>query len=127
MTKINEVYKCNICGIVTEVLGAGAGSLVCCNQPMQLLDEKTEDEGQEKHVPVVEIDGNKVVVKVGSVPHPMEESHLIQWIEVLRNGEVIARARLGPGEKPEANFCLENTEGITAREYCNLHGLWKST
>ena len=126
MTQLNEVYKCNVCGNIVEVLHAGAMALVCCGQEMVLMKENTVDAAQEKHVPVVEIADGKVVVKVGSDPHPMEESHYIEWIEVLENGEPIARARLKPGDAPEATFCLCKTEGITAREYCNLHGLWKN-
>ena len=127
MTKKNEIYKCEVCGNVVEVLEIGGGVLVCCGKNMTKLEEKTgEEEGKEKHVPIVEIDGNKVKVKVGSVPHPMEDSHYIQLIEVLGDGEVIASARLSPGEAPEAEFCLSSTEGITARSLCNLHGLWKS-
>jgi superoxide reductase len=107
-----------------EVLGAGAGELVCCGQPMELLKEKTEDEGQEKHVPVVEKTGEGFMVKVGSVPHPMEDSHFIQWIELIADGRVL-RKFLKPGEAPEAEFCVE-AEKAEAREYCNVHGLWKS-
>ena len=126
MTKLNEIYKCEVCGNIVEVLHAGAGELVCCGQPMKLREANTVDAANEKHVPVVEIADGKIVVKVGSEPHPMEDSHFIEWIEVLENGEPIARARLKPGDKPEATFCLCKTEDITAREYCNLHGLWRS-
>lgn len=127
MTKKNEIYKCEVCGNVVEVLEIGGGVLVCCGKNMVKFEEKTgEEEGQEKHVPVIEVNGDKVIVKVGSVPHPMEDSHYIQLIEVLGGGEVIASARLNPGEAPEAEFCLSSTEGITARALCNLHGLWKS-
>ncbi|MEA3429963.1 MAG: desulfoferrodoxin [Nanoarchaeota archaeon] len=127
MAKVSEIYKCNICGNIVEVHHAGPGQLVCCNQPMELLEAKTKDEGMEKHVPVIEIEGNKVTVKVGSVPHPMEEDHHIDLIEILGGGKVIASAKLYPGWKPEAVFHLESTEGITAREICNKHGLWKSS
>ena len=124
----SEVYKCSVCGNVVEVLVAGGGELVCCGQPMELLAEKTEDEGNEKHVPVVSVDGDKVTVKVGSVPHPMEEQHYISLIEVLAGGEVLASYRPSPGEKPEAEFCIKGAaeHAITAREYCTVHGLWKS-
>jgi superoxide reductase len=124
MTKMKEVYKCNICGNIVEVLHAGAGQLVCCGQPMELLPEKTEDEGQEKHVPVIEKTDKGVKVKVGSVPHPMEENHHIEWIEVVADGKT-SRHFLKPGKKPEAEFCFQ-AEGVTAREHCNVHGLWKS-
>lgn len=124
MTKVNEIYKCDICGNIIEVLHAGVGGLVCCGQPMELLKEKTEDEGQEKHVPVIEKTDNGVKVKVGSVPHPMEDNHYIEWIEILVDGTVY-RKSLKPGEKPEAEFEIKS-EDVHAREYCNVHGLWKS-
>ena len=120
-----QVYKCGVCGNIVEVLHGGVGELVCCKQPMKLMTENTEDAAQEKHVPVVEKDGSKVTVKVGSVPHPMEESHFIEWVEVI-DGDNIQRKFLSPGAAPEAVF--ENVAGddIVAREFCNLHGLWKA-
>ncbi|UCC91836.1 MAG: desulfoferrodoxin [Candidatus Aenigmatarchaeota archaeon] len=124
MTNVNEVYKCNVCGNIVEVLHAGVGELVCCGQPMELLKEKTEDEGQEKHIPVIEKTDNGIKVKVGSVPHPMEEKHYIEWIEVIANGRNY-RKFLKPGEQPEAEFEIK-AENIEAREYCNVHGLWKA-
>lgn len=124
MTNVNEVYKCNVCGNIVEVLQAGVGELVCCGQPMELLKEKTEDEGQEKHVPVIEKTNSGIKVKVGSVPHPMEEDHHIKWIEVIADGKVY-RKFLKPNEKPEAEFEIK-AENIEAREYCNVHGLWKA-
>ncbi len=124
MTEIREVYKCEICGNIVEVLHAGVGQLVCCGQPMKLLEEKTEDEGREKHVPVIEKTEDGVKVKVGSVPHPMEEKHYIEWIEVIADGDV-HRKWLKPGEKPGAEFCIQS-DNISARELCNVHGLWKS-
>ena len=127
MTELNEVYKCNICGNIVSIVGKGIGNLICCNELMEKLKEKTAaEEGKEKHVPVVEIKGNNVVVKVGSVPHPMEEEHYISLIQLIRSGKVVGGKRLYPGDKPEASFCLENTEGITARELCTVHGLWKN-
>lgn len=128
MAKKNEIYKCNICGNVVEVLNAGTGTLVCCGQPMELLKEKTKDAGLEKHVPVVEVKGDNVNVKVGSVPHPMEPEHFIELIEVLADGQIIASYHPNPGEIPEAEFCIDNAKKhkITARELCNVHGLWKS-
>jgi len=125
MTAVREVYKCNICGNIVEVLHAGVGELVCCNQPMELLVEKAEDTGQEKHVPVIEETKKGVKVKVGSVPHPMEESHRIEWIEVLTNNWVI-RKHLKAGEDPEAEFLVKKGDVKLAREHCNVHGLWKS-
>ena len=119
-----EVYKCEACGNIVEVLHGGGGELVCCGEPMKLLVENTVDAAKEKHVPVIEkIDGG-VKVKVGSVAHPMEESHYIEWVEIIADGESY-RQFLNPGEAPEATFCIK-AEQITAREYCNLHGLWKS-
>jgi superoxide reductase len=125
MTELKQIYRCNVCGNIVEVLHAGVGQLVCCGQPMELLTEKTVDIGLEKHVPIIEKVGNKVKVKVGSVPHPMEQKHCIEWIEIIADGRVY-RKFLKPGNKPEAEF--ETTaEKIEAREYCNLHGLWKSS
>ena len=124
MTNRLEVYKCEICGNIVEVLHAGAGELVCCGQPMKLQAEKTEDQGKEKHVPVVENIEKGLKVKVGSIPHPMEENHYIEWIEIVTDS-VIERKFLKPGEVPEAEF--EVTGDISlVREYCSVHGLWKS-
>ncbi|MCL5410857.1 MAG: desulfoferrodoxin [Patescibacteria group bacterium] len=120
----NQVYKCSVCGNIVEVLFAGGGTLVCCGKPMELLAEKTEDEGKEKHVPVVEKSDNKIKVKVGSIPHPMEQEHYIQWIEVIADGRIY-RKHLKPGDSPEAEFEIEANE-IMVREYCNVHGLWKA-
>ncbi|MFQ5647874.1 MAG: desulfoferrodoxin [Candidatus Aenigmatarchaeota archaeon] len=124
MTKLNEIYKCNVCGNIVEVLHTGVGELVCCGQPMELQKEKTEDVGQEKHVPVIEKTETGVKVKVGSEPHPMEEKHYIEWVQVLADGTAY-RKFLKPGGKPEAEFRVK-AEKLEAREYCNVHGLWKS-
>ena len=124
MTKLKQIYKCNICGNIVEVIHSGVGQLVCCGQPMELLTEKTADVGLEKHVPVIEKIGNKVKVKVGSVPHPMEQKHYIEWIEIIADGKT-CRNFLKPGDKPEAEFEI-TAKKIEAREYCNIHGLWKS-
>ncbi|KYK37396.1 MAG: desulfoferrodoxin [Theionarchaea archaeon] len=123
MTKRLEVYKCNVCGNIVEVLHEGVGELVCCGQPMELLTEKTEDVGKEKHVPVVEQKNGKILVKVGAVPHPMEENHYIEWIQVIGDGKT-CRKFLSPGETPEAEFDI-TAQKIEAREYCSIHGLWK--
>lgn len=123
MAKRLEVYKCGICGNIVEVLHAGAGELVCCGQPMNLLVENTVDAAKEKHVPVVEKVEGGVKVKVGAVAHPMEEKHWIEWVEVVVDGKSY-RQFLNPGEVPEATFNVKGDK-ITAREYCNLHGLWK--
>jgi len=126
MTQLKQVYKCAVCGNIVEVLHTGAGELVCCGQPMDLQKSKTEDEGQEKHVPVIEKTDKGVKVKVGSVPHPMEDNHYIEWIELVC-GDNIRRKVLKPGDKPEVTFCVcEVKEKMLARIYCNLHGLWKS-
>ena len=118
-----EVYKCNICGNIVEVLHGGGGELVCCGQPMALMKENTVDAAKEKHVPVIEKIEGGVKVKVGSVAHPMEEKHYIEWIEIIADGKAY-RQFLEPGKTPEAVFKVDASK-IVAREYCNLHGLWK--
>ena len=125
MTEQKQIYRCNVCGNIVDVLHAGKGRLVCCGQPMELLKEKSEDVGLEKHVPVIEKTETGVKVKVGSIPHPMEEKHYIEWVEVIADGKVY-REFLKPGDKPEAEFETK-AEKIEAREYCTIHGLWKST
>lgn len=126
MTKKLQVYKCEVCGNMVEVIHEGVGELVCCGQPMVLFEEKTEEqEGKEKHLPVIEKTEKGFLVKVGSIQHPMEEKHYIEWIEVIANGKAY-RQFLKPGDIPEATFDTE-AENITVREYCNVHGLWKST
>lgn len=127
MTEILQVYKCDLCGNIVEVVHTAGGALVCCGQPMQLMRENTTDGAKEKHVPVVEsIDGG-FKIKVGSVPHPMEAAHYIEWIELIV-GDKAYRKFLKPGETPEAEFKIDVPAGaqITVREYCNLHGLWKA-
>ena len=123
MTEVKQVYRCNICGNIVELLHAGAGELVCCGEPMELLKEKTEDAGNEKHVPVIEKTEKGIKVRVGSIPHPMEEKHYIEWIEIIADG-ISYRKFLKPGEKSEAEFGIR-AEKIEAREYCNVHGLWR--
>ena len=118
-----EVYKCEACGNIVEVLHGGAGELVCCGQPMVLLTENTVDAAKEKHVPVVEKVAGGFKVKVGDVPHPMEEKHYIEWVEIIADGRAY-RQFLNPGQAPEATFNIE-ADQVTAREYCNLHGHWK--
>ena len=124
MAKKHQIYKCDICGNIVEVLHGGAGDLVCCGEEMKLFEEKTADEGKEKHVPVLESSGDDVQVKVGSNPHPMEEKHYIQWIEAT-DGDTTCKQFLKPGDDPQAVFKGVKA-GVTAREYCNVHGLWKS-
>ena len=123
MTKKLQIYKCEICGNIVEVLHEGVGQLACCGQTMKLLEEKTEEQGKEKHLPVIEKIDNGIKVKVGSVPHPMEEKHYIEWIEVLTDGR-ISRKFLSHGDSPEADFSIAS-EKVEAREFCNVHGLWK--
>ena len=118
-----QIYKCMVCGNIVELLHGGVGELVCCGQPMELLDEKTADAATEKHVPVIEkIDGGYKVT-VGSTLHPMEEKHYIEWIELLADGKAY-RQFLNPGDTPEAEFGVQ-ADSVTAREHCNVHGLWK--
>ena len=119
-----QVYKCEACGNIVEVLHGGGGELVCCGDPMVLFVENTVDAAKEKHVPVVEKAEQGIKVKVGSVPHPMEEKHYIEWVEVIVDGKV-CREFLKPGDAPEALFDLQD-ENVTAREYCSIHGLWKA-
>ena len=125
MTKLNEVYKCNLCGNIVEILHPGAGALVCCNERMALLTENTVDASKEKHVPVIEIGADSITVKVGSVAHPMEAAHFIEWIELVADGKVY-RQQLQPGQAPEATFPVIAKQ-VTAREYCNLHGHWSAS
>lgn len=121
-TEKMQVYKCEVCGNMVEMIHEGAGKMICCGQPMVLLEENTVDAAKEKHVPVVEKTDSGITAKVGSVPHPMEEEHYIEWIEVIDDSGKSCRKFLKPGEAPEASFCF----GGTVREYCNLHGLWKA-
>jgi superoxide reductase len=118
-----QIYRCEICGNIVEVLHGGDGQLVCCGKPMEKLAAKTADVGKEKHVPVIEKIEGGVKVKVGSIPHPMEEKHYIEWIEILADGRVY-RQFLNPGQAPEAIFNVQ-ARSITAREYCNIHSLWE--
>lgn len=122
MTKLNEVYRCSVCGNIVEVVNAGGGELHCCGKPMQLMKENSVDAAREKHVPVIEKIAGGYKVTVGSVEHPMLDNHYIQWIELF-DGEKVMRHHLKPGEKPEATF-ITQSENVKAREYCNLHGLW---
>jgi len=125
MTKLNEVYKCSVCGNIVTVVHASFGTLVCCGKNMDLLEANTVDAAQEKHVPVIEKPApDKIIVKVGSVEHPMEKEHYIEFIQIIADGKSYIKF-LNPGDEPEAEFCVEANE-ILAREYCNLHGLWKA-
>lgn len=128
MTKLHQVYKCNVCGNIVEITHASIGTLVCCNQAMQLLDEQTADMATEKHVPVIEKTANGYQVTVGSTLHPMEDKHYIEWIEIIVDGQVL-RQHLQPNDQPVAEFCvsekLREAKQVVAREYCNIHGLWR--
>lgn len=119
-----QVYKCEKCGNIVELLHGGSGELVCCGEPMKLYRENTVDAAKEKHVPVVEKTADGFKVKVGSVAHPMTEEHYIEWIQVIADDGKVYRRFLEPGGEPEAVFCID-AQQVTAREYCNLHGLWK--
>jgi len=123
MTQKMQVYKCEVCGNIVEVLHEGVGTLVCCNQPMKLIVENTVDAAKEKHVPVIEKTAGGIKVSVGSVAHPMEAKHYIEWIELIADGRIY-RQYLKPGDAPEAVFPV-TAEKVFAREYCNIHGLWK--
>jgi superoxide reductase len=127
MTQKFQIYKCQVCENIVEVLHEGIGELVCCNKPMMLFEEKMQEEGNEKHKPIIEEDGEGVVIKVSDVPHPMEEKHFIEWIEISTDkGE--SKKFLKPGDKPEISFPVKRGKGeIQARAYCNVHGLWTSS
>jgi len=124
MTEVNQIYKCNVCGNIVEVLHSGKGELVCCNQSMELMEERTKDEGAEKHVPVIENNNGLVRVKLGAIAHPMELGHYIEWIEIIANGKSYKK-HLTEGDDPEFTFVID-AENVIARAYCNVHGLWKS-
>lgn len=128
MTEKNQIYKCEICGNIIEILHEGSNSLVCCGQQMILLKENIVDASLEKHVPVIEPKEGKIIVKVGSIEHPMLEEHYIEFIELIADN-ISYKKFLKSGEKPEAEFCINSNvdpANIIAREHCNLHGLWKS-
>jgi len=124
MSKQLSIYKCEVCGNIVELLHEGKGELVCCGKPMKLFVENTVDAAREKHMPVIEKTSTGVKVKVGSVAHPMVEEHYIEWIEIIADGKAY-RQFLKPGEAPEATFPIQ-ANALSAREYCNLHGLWKA-
>jgi desulfoferrodoxin len=124
MTERLQIYKCEVCGNIVEMLHPGQGQMVCCNQNMTLYKENTAEASKEKHIPVVNKTSEGFNIKVGSISHPMEESHYIEWIEIIA-GDKAYRKFLKPGVAPEADFCIDGKDA-SAREYCNLHGLWKS-
>ena len=118
-----EVWKCLHCGLLVEVLGDGAIPS-CCGEPMRAMKENTVEASAEKHIPVLEVQGSGILVKVGSIPHPMEADHYIEWIEVI-NGSYVNRCHLKPGDAPQAAFYVPQQPGLEIRAYCNKHGLWK--
>ena len=124
MTELLQVYKCDVCGNMVEIVHAAGGTLVCCDQPMKLLVENTTDAATEKHVPVVEKVEGGYRVKVGEIPHPMEAAHLIEWVELIADGKIY-RQHLAAGQAPEAFFAVDAAT-VVVREYCNLHGLWRA-
>lgn len=124
MTQLKQIYKCSVCGNIVEVLHTGVGELVCCGKPMNLMEENKIEASLEKHVPMIEKTVEGFKVKVGSIAHPMEDKHYIEWIELVVDG-LSYRKFLKPGDQPEAEFCLKG-EKFFARAYCNLHGLWRS-
>ena len=124
MAQFLGIYKCNVCGNIVNVLHSGGGTLVCCGQNMELLVAKTHDEGQEKHVPVIEKTDNGFLVKIGSVPHPMEDTHYIEWVELIADGQSYFHF-FQPGDIPQANFCISAKE-YSAQIYCNIHELWQN-
>jgi len=125
MTQLRELYRCEVCGNIVEVVNEGATALVCCGEPMIKLEAKTEDQGQEKHVPVVEETNSSIKVKVGSIEHPMEDKHYIKFIEILLKDRII-RKELKPGQAPEVKYCATKLDVIEVREFCSIHGLWKN-
>lgn len=126
MTQLKQIYKCNICGNIVEVLHIGQGQLVCCGQPMELQIERSQDDGKEKHVPVIEKIENGIKVKIGSIPHPMEQEHFIEWVEIITGGKNY-RKFLKPNDSPEIEFLIgEEITDISVRIFCNIHGLWKN-
>jgi superoxide reductase len=121
----NEVYKCEICGNIVNILYAGGGELVCCGKPMVLQVENTIEASIEKHIPIVEETSSGVLIKVGETTHPMTDEHYIEWIEIITDDGKIYRQDLQPGQKPQAEFNIPK-KGVLVRAYCNLHGLWKN-
>lgn len=119
------VYKCNVCGNVVELMSVGGGTLSCCGEDMQYMEEKSADSSTEKHVPIIEPIDEGVRVTVGSTEHPMTDEHYIQWIEII-NGDWVNRKYLAPGQKPQAEFYVPFSDTLIAREFCNVHGHWKN-
>ena len=123
MIERSDIFKCEGCGVVVEAMNCSKASLSCCGQEMVKLKAKTADSATEKHVPILESTNGGSIVKVGSVPHPMDDKHSIQWVEII-NGDYVNRKYLKPGEKAEGAFYATVQDGMVVRELCNLHGLW---
>ena len=124
MTEQLAVYKCEVCGVIVEAVHKGGGTLTCCRQPMMRLEDKSQDSSTEKHVPYIEQANGCVTVRIGqNAAHPMDQEHYIEWIELLAD-QVVYRRFLKPGDEPKAVFCVD-AKDLSAREYCNQHGLWK--
>lgn len=129
MTELMQIYKCNVCGNIVEIINPGAGELVCCNVPMEHLEEKSSDDNfMEKHVPVMTMEGTHKIIRVGTIPHPMEKEHYIMFIEAVSpDKKYLKRKYLTPSDKPEAEVCGEcNYDNYSSRELCNIHGLWST-
>ncbi len=120
-----QIYRCNTCGNMFELINIGGGMPACCSSEMELLSDAPKDVGAEKHIPIIEKTDDGVKVKVGKVTHPMEETHYIAWIEIITDKET-QRAFLKPGDAPEAVFKIDDTNKLFAKEYCTVHGLWRS-
>ena len=125
MLERGQIFRCNTCGNMFELILVGGGSPICCGSDMELLSDDPKDVGAEKHIPIIEKTDSSVKVKVGKVPHPMEEKHYIAWIEIITDKET-QRAFLKPGDAPEAEFMVEDINNLKAKEYCIIHGLWRS-
>ena len=124
MTELNQIYKCEVCGNIVEIVHTGVGTLVCCNQPMILVKEHKEDEGFEKHLPSLSFENDKLIVTIGETEHPMSEEHYIEWIEYIVDNEV-NRVYLKPEDEPKATFEMREKSNYIVRAYCNIHGLWE--
>ena len=125
MLERGQIFRCNTCGNMFELILVGGGSPTCCGSDMELLSDDPQDVGAEKHIPIIEKTDSGVKVKVGQIPHPMEEKHYIAWIEIITDNET-QRAFLKPGDAPEAEFMVEDINNLKAKEYCIIHGLWRS-
>jgi superoxide reductase len=126
MLERGQIFMCNTCGNMFELIHVGGGSSTCCGTEMELLSDDPKDVGAEKHIPIIEKTDSGVNVKVGRVPHPMEDTHYIAWIEIITGNNRTQRAFLKPGMKPEADFIVDDISNIKAKEYCIIHGLWRS-